>query len=401
MVDATSPGELVEEIPATPRELSLIPSRKELDVLVEMANGAAQSRLPLPPNCSTPQAILMKFLYAREVGISPMVGLYEIDLIEGKAAMNARTQVAMIRRRGLGEIRLIESADTQAIVEAYRADRPDERHQFAFTKADAERADLWRRKNWQKYPRAMLLARAQTMAARALFQEAFLGIAYTSEELDLDSGPDRPVEFVDTMSQGGFSMKKSETPPITVDEAQNLEATVEKAKVMQPLDDVPEPQANPEWAVSNSKEGSLGAFTAPDKTTELEEEAYRFRIKQLIGEVLQLPATQWKTIQAKWKPADRRMTLDELQRLANFFQMIATLRWMRDELSIPEDKWRVALKKRGVELDIELSEEAAVELSNKLGQTLTPFKKAEFSRRLAAKLGCKEVKPEGTIAGNG
>ena len=75
-----------------------------------------------------------------------------------------------------------ESSSEKCIVETKRRGNPRSQT-FAFTVADAERAGLAPKENWRKYPAAMLMARAQMMAARAVYPDIASGL-YDRDELE-------------------------------------------------------------------------------------------------------------------------------------------------------------------------------------------------------------------------
>jgi hypothetical protein len=78
---------------------------------------------------------------------------------------------------------VIEHTPAQAVVSIVRHDDPDYPTTVTFTMQDAKTAGLAGKGNWNKYPAAMLLARATSAAVRAACPEVLMGISYTPEEL--------------------------------------------------------------------------------------------------------------------------------------------------------------------------------------------------------------------------
>ncbi len=354
----TDAHEIVDQ-PLMPKAVSPIPSRAELNLLTEIANSIANSQLPLPPSCSTPQALLLKFLYGRELGLPPMASLYEIDIIEGKGSLNAKTMVGLVRRRQLGDVELLVSNSEEAIVEAWRTDRPDSRIKFRFSIEDAAKADLVHKKNWTKYPEAMLLARVQAKACRALFQEMFLGLAYTAEELGAEVAEEGTVEFIDSTATTGVT-RKNEPAKATVEDA------VQASEIVQAVSKVAESLATPE------------PVTAPVPSEQEQMTTYVYEIKHLAGTVLALPMPQWEALKAKWLPADRSMTPQEVAKLHRFLSYVSSIRQFRRGLDITDEDWARVLLKRGVDNEVDLSFSQAETLVDKLGRKLTPFEPVKF-----------------------
>jgi hypothetical protein len=135
-----------------------------------------------------PNKILAAMLYGRDLGITPTNALQHIIVIEGKATADAQLMGMLVRRAG----HRLEDKTTaeQSAVTITRGD-DGTTHTFTFTIADARRAGLVRQGSaWEKYPQAMLFARALTGCARKGAQDALMGVAYTPEELGVEVAPD-------------------------------------------------------------------------------------------------------------------------------------------------------------------------------------------------------------------
>jgi len=132
-----------------------------------------------------PHAILACILYGRELGLTPMVSLREIDMIDGTPTSGAGIVAAKVREKG-HKLWREEQRDEDGTVTGITAhgERTDgTRDSFTFTLAMAQRAGLLNKQNWKTYPEAMLWARACTQLARFLFSDVFFGAVYTAEEV--------------------------------------------------------------------------------------------------------------------------------------------------------------------------------------------------------------------------
>jgi hypothetical protein len=133
-------------------------------------------------------AILAAILYGHEVGLEPMTSLQLIAVIDGKPAMAAEGQRALILADG-HELTLEESTTTRATwAGRRRGDKTTTR--VTWTIDDAKRARIAGKPSWQAYPAAMLSARASAALARAIFPDVIRGMAATEElEGDVDVEP--------------------------------------------------------------------------------------------------------------------------------------------------------------------------------------------------------------------
>ena len=116
----------------------------------------------------------------RALGIPDMAALRSIHIVDGKATFSAELMVSLVRRAGhsiTGEV----SADAVR-VKGRRGDNGDELA-VEWTLEMANRAGLKGKQNWQRYPEAMLWARAVSQLCRMLFPDVFIGATYTPEEI--------------------------------------------------------------------------------------------------------------------------------------------------------------------------------------------------------------------------
>jgi hypothetical protein len=152
-----------------------------------------------------PSKILAAMLYGRDLGITPTNALQHIIVIDGKATADAQLMGMLVRRAGhrLEDL----TTDQSSTVTITRGDDASV-HKFTFSMQDAQRAGLLRQASaWQKYPQAMLYARALSGAARKAAQDALMGCAYTPEELDGALEPTGEIGILEAAPQTRIALE--------------------------------------------------------------------------------------------------------------------------------------------------------------------------------------------------
>lgn len=170
-----------------------------LDQQINYAKAMAVSNLLPVAYQNHPENVLVALEQGRALGIAPIQAMNQINVIKGKPALSADLIAALVRRAG-HRLR-VEGDDSYAQATVIRADDPDYIPKpVRWDMERAKRAGLLGNPSWQKYPAAMLRARAISEAARAWANDALYGFIYTPEELDNswlpDSDPDtgEPVQ---------------------------------------------------------------------------------------------------------------------------------------------------------------------------------------------------------------
>ncbi len=130
-----------------------------------------------------PANVLALMFAARSLDIPIWTAFQALNVIDGRIGMDATFMRALVLRAG-HRFRIVERTDERAAVEITRHDDPEPRL-TEFTWADAVDAGLVRKEVWQRYPKAMLIARATTAAVRDHTPEVLFASAYTPEELDV------------------------------------------------------------------------------------------------------------------------------------------------------------------------------------------------------------------------
>jgi hypothetical protein len=156
-------------------------SMEILPIAWELAERIARTDFVPTALRGKPEAVLAAILTGHELGIGAMQSLSKIHVIEGRPAMAAELMRALVL--GAGHELWVEESTTSRCIVVARRSNGDRESRFAWTLDDAKRAGLDRRQNWQKYPRAMLLARASSEAVRAVFPDVVAGVSYSVEEL--------------------------------------------------------------------------------------------------------------------------------------------------------------------------------------------------------------------------
>ena len=134
-----------------------------------------------------PNQALMLAMAGRDLGLSYTQALRAFHVIEGKPVLSADGMVAVcVTRRDLCRyFRTIESTDATCTVETHREGEPEPR-KLSFTMAEAKRAGVASKQNWQRYPAQMLRARARSGLARDVYPDLLMGI-YDPDEVGADA----------------------------------------------------------------------------------------------------------------------------------------------------------------------------------------------------------------------
>lgn len=131
---------------------------------------------------------LVKIEAGAELGIGPMAAITAFHVIEGKPALSATGWAALVDGSDVYDYEVSAHTDEVCEIVFFKGGR--QRGISTFTMEDARRAGLVRQGgNWEKYPKAMLFARAFTAGARAYCPAVGMGMAiYTPEELEVVAG---------------------------------------------------------------------------------------------------------------------------------------------------------------------------------------------------------------------
>jgi hypothetical protein len=176
-----------------------------LEEQIHYAQAMAGASLLPEAYRKAPANVLIAMQAAESLGITPFQAIQGIDVIKGKMSLSAEMMRALILRDG-HTLRVDVLTENGCRLLVARREHPDEVQQFDYTIEDAKRAGL-SGGNWAAHPKAMLLARCTTMAARAVFPDVIGGMAATEDAHDeprrvdttrLMPTPTEPMHIVDT-----------------------------------------------------------------------------------------------------------------------------------------------------------------------------------------------------------
>lgn len=159
-----------------------------LDDLGRFANMAYQSGMFKDLKAVTQAAV--KAQVAMELGISPMLGLSAIHIVEGRPTLSAAMLAALMKRSGYSW-KILAHTEEECRLEIRSGG--ESLGECGFTLGEAKAAGLLGRPNWSKHRRDMLFARAISRAARWFAPEVALGV-YTPEELGGDENAAQEYE---------------------------------------------------------------------------------------------------------------------------------------------------------------------------------------------------------------
>jgi len=176
-VAATAPSGVVPNA-----EVSRAFEPRNIDEGYELAKLLVASGL-MPRGIQRPEAAFAIIAAGRELGLTAMMSLRSIHIIEGRPTLSADLVAALCKSRSdvCLYFRLVESTDLVARYETHRRGEPSPTP-MSFTWEDATRAGVVSKDTWKKYPAAMLRARCITALARAVYPDLAMGI-YDPDEL--------------------------------------------------------------------------------------------------------------------------------------------------------------------------------------------------------------------------
>ncbi len=131
-------------------------------------------------------------LYGAELGLNPIQSLQHIFVVHGQPSIYARTAVALLKRHGI-KFRTIEESPTSVTI---RAERGDEAEECTWTLDRATKAGYASNRKYSSEPTQMLWAKAAMEVSRRIAPDILLGIAYSTEEMELSQPQQqsRPVQ---------------------------------------------------------------------------------------------------------------------------------------------------------------------------------------------------------------
>jgi len=204
-------------------------ARRETDTWVDLMGPVGQlatqiARTQFVPKAmqGQPASVAAAILTGREMGIGPMTSLRGIDVIEGRPSLTSEMLAARIFAAG-HRIEWRAVTDERVTVRIERGDGLSEA-EVTWTMHDARRAGLAGKSNWQKYPRAMLRARALSECAQLACPDVALGLDVVAP-VEANPGPIQAAQAGATTVQVGRPepVDNSEEPPLGIIEVPETE----------------------------------------------------------------------------------------------------------------------------------------------------------------------------------
>ena len=152
----------------------------------------------IPNSINTPQKAMAILQMGHELGLSPMVALNNISVVNGRATLGADLIVAIIMKHPDYDGMEIKGDDKQCTVSIRRrAGEKIDTFTGSFSMDDAARAGLTTKDSWKKYPQRMLKHRAISYAARDAFPDALAGVLMPEEmeTIEVPAHVETPVEI--------------------------------------------------------------------------------------------------------------------------------------------------------------------------------------------------------------
>lgn len=143
-----------------------------------------------PRGMEKPESVLIALQWGAELGLSPMAGLQNIAVVNGRPALFGDAALALVRSSGLLEdYREEEVGELGKDSFGYKVTvkRKGQGEQAeTFTVADAKLAKLWGKNGpWSDYPRRMLKFRARGFVLRDAFGDVLKGLRTAEEARDM------------------------------------------------------------------------------------------------------------------------------------------------------------------------------------------------------------------------
>lgn len=178
------PGQAKAPLVAGARPKAIVPA--DMDQVWRFAQIVAKSGLA-PRDMQKPETITVAIMHGLEVGLTPLMALQRIAVINGRPSIWGDGAMGLVRASGLCEFvyeNLTGEGENAAAICRVKRKGEKEPIERSFSVADAKRAGLWGKQGpWQQYPKRMLQMRARAFALRDLFADV-LGGLYIAEELE-------------------------------------------------------------------------------------------------------------------------------------------------------------------------------------------------------------------------
>ena len=183
---------------------------RSLQEKVEMAKYLAQSGL-MPGGLQAPAQVLVALQMGHELGLSPMIAVNNIAVINGRPSLSSSIMDAIVMNRpdyAGRSIKFDGQGDTRSCTVIVRRKIGENVETFEgyFDMQMAKNAGLLGKDNWKHYPDRMLKARASGYADRDGWPDALAGMLSQEEAEGLPPEPRdvTPKKAPDSVKKGGM-----------------------------------------------------------------------------------------------------------------------------------------------------------------------------------------------------
>jgi hypothetical protein len=150
-----------------------------------------------PKGLDTPERATVAILHGMEIGLSPMIALQSIAIINGRPTLYGDTVLALIQASGKLETmkEWVEGQGDSMVALCSVVRRGDPEPKIGhFSVANAKQAKLWGKQGpWAEYPARMMKMRARSLALRDGFADVLRGMAIAEELRDaIEHNPEEP-----------------------------------------------------------------------------------------------------------------------------------------------------------------------------------------------------------------
>lgn len=177
-------GLTAQQMPMTAGTVQLAEWAQELSAAHQLGTALCGTEFVPQSFRGKPEAAAAAILTGKALGLDPMNALSNIFVVQGRPAMYARTMAALVLQAG-HTIRRTEADDDHVVYEGKR------KGETVFTRVEwtidrAKKAGYTSNKKYQTDPIGMLTAKCQAEICRVIAPDVLTGIAYSSEEVELD-----------------------------------------------------------------------------------------------------------------------------------------------------------------------------------------------------------------------
>lgn len=130
---------------------------------------------------------MVKIMAGQELGLAPFAAMNGINIIKGRPSMSANLIASAVKKHPKYDYRVLVNSDVHCEIEWYEVidGKREKVGKNAFTNEMAKNAGL-HGDNWNKYPAAMLFARAISAGYKMYAPDVFMVSVYTEDEIISD-----------------------------------------------------------------------------------------------------------------------------------------------------------------------------------------------------------------------